>query len=194
MIVVDVNVLAFYLIEGVRTREARILRQMEPEWAVPPFWLIEFESVLQKYVRFANMPKDEAVDILNQAMDLFSQNEVTPEANAVMQDALNWGVTVYDAQYVSLAKQLGVRCISEDGPVQKKCPEIVLSMAHFFEAASGPHAVRETRTTYRTHVNKQNQWEKLYSLGNTLAQKNNLKASDMNKAIRSVRRQRRAYA
>ena len=48
MIVVDVNVIAFYLSEGNRTSDAQTLRRLDPLWAVPPFWAIEFQSILWK--------------------------------------------------------------------------------------------------------------------------------------------------
>jgi predicted nucleic acid-binding protein len=149
MIVVDANILAFYVIEGQRTVEANALREADPEWIVPAFWCVEFQSIVWKYARFGGMPADRALELLEQAMGMFSANEVTPPADAVLRDALCWGITVYDAQYASLARQMGIRCVTEDRPVQEACPTIAISLDGFLQGRSSGGVVRETRTPYR---------------------------------------------
>lgn len=149
MIVVDANVLSFYLIEGERTPDAKVLRDLDAEWIVPAFWCVEFQSILWKYVRFGGMPTEDALQLLDQALDMFSINEVTPPPDVVLRDALKWRITVYDAQYASLARQMGIPCVTEDGPVQDACPGIAVSIEAFLSGASGGPVVRETRTEYR---------------------------------------------
>ena len=149
MIVVDSNILAFYVIQGKRTADANALRELDAEWIVPAFWRIEFQSILWKYARFGGMPTEKALELLDQAIDLFSANEVAPPSDMVLRNAIAWGITVYDAQYVSLAKQAGVRCITEDVLLQKACPGIAFSLKDFINPAGG-EVVREHRATYRT--------------------------------------------
>jgi predicted nucleic acid-binding protein len=146
MIVVDANVMSFYLIKGERTPDANSLRDLDAEWIVPSFWCIEFQSILRKYVRFGGMPTEKALQLLDQATAMFSVNEVTPPPDTVLRDALTWGITVYDAQYVSLAKQMGIRCVTEDGCVQDACAGIALSIEDFIGGASGRRVVREPKT------------------------------------------------
>jgi predicted nucleic acid-binding protein len=131
MIVVDANILAFYVIEGKRTAAANALRARDAEWIVPGFWRVEFQSILWKYVRFGGMPVERALELLDQALSMFSANELAPPPDLVLRDALNWGITVYDAQYASLAKQFGVRCVTDDVPLQKACPSIAISLDAF---------------------------------------------------------------
>lgn len=150
MIVVDANVLAFYVIEGKRTTDANILREMDAEWIVPAFWRIELQSILWKYSCIGGMPIEKALDLLDKAIAIFSPNEVAPAPDIVLRDALNWKITVYDAQYVSLARQFGVRCVTEDVPVQKACPDIAISLENFLKQASGGNVVRESRGKYNT--------------------------------------------
>jgi predicted nucleic acid-binding protein len=150
MIVVDANILAFYVIEGKRTTEANALRELDAEWIVPTVWCVEFQSILWTYVRFGGMPTEKALELLDQAIALFSVNEVTPPPDRVLRTAIAWAITVYDAQYVLLAKQVGVRCITEDVPVQKACPGIALSLKDFINRAADGNVVRERQATYRT--------------------------------------------
>ena len=150
MIVVDANLVAFYLIEGKRTTEANALREKDGEWLVPVFWSVEFQSVLWKYVRFNGMPMGKALELLDEALTMFSANEVTPPPDVVLRDAINWGITVYDAQYASLAKQFGIRCVTEDVPVQKACPAVAVSLDAFLKGSPSSGMVRESRAPYRT--------------------------------------------
>jgi predicted nucleic acid-binding protein len=71
MIVVDANVLSFYMIQGDRTAEAHALKEADPEWLVPAFWSVEFLSILRKYVRFGGMPLEVALNLLDQAQAMF---------------------------------------------------------------------------------------------------------------------------
>jgi predicted nucleic acid-binding protein len=149
MIVVDSNVLSFYLIEGARTTEAHALRDVDSEWIVPAFWAVEFQSILWKYVRFGGMPSETALPLLDQAVATFSVNEVTPQPDTVLRDALNWGITVYDAQYASLARQMDIRLVTEDDSLREACRGIAVSLEDFIKGASGGNLVREARTEYR---------------------------------------------
>jgi predicted nucleic acid-binding protein len=150
MIVVDANILAFYIIEGKRTSDANALREMDAEWIVPAFWCVEFQNILWKYAQFGGMPMGKALELLDQAINLFSPNEVVPSPDTVLRDALNWRITAYDAQYASLARQFGIRCVTEDGPVQKACPAIAVSLDEFLQGPPSGGVVREPHAAYRT--------------------------------------------
>lgn len=150
MIVVDVNVLAACVIAGDRTADVRELRDKDPEWIVPSFWRVEFESILWKYVRAGGMQMDKALDLLDASLDLFSANEDATRPDVVLRDALRWGITVCDAQYVSLARELGVFCVTEDRAVQRACPGIATSVRDFIRHDSGGARVRESKPVYRT--------------------------------------------
>ena len=126
------------------------LADMESEWIVPTVWCVEFQSILWKYVRFGGMSTEKALELLDQAIDLFSVNQMTPPPDMVLRNAIAWGITVYDARYVSLAKQVGVRCITEDVPVQKACPGVALSIKDFINRDTDSSVVRERQATYRT--------------------------------------------
>jgi len=149
MIVVDANVLSFYLIQGERTAAAYALQAKDPEWSVPTFWSIEFLSILRKYIRFNGMPLAAALNLLDQAQTLLAANEAQPPLDIVLRDALRWGITVYDAQYVSLAKLYGIPCVTEDGRVLQRCPDVAISLADFLKAPPAGEFIREPPARYR---------------------------------------------
>ena len=150
MIVVDVNILAFYFLEGEKTADVNNLRKIDADWIVPNFWLIEFQSILWKYVRFGGMEESQALLLLERCRKIIGVNEHVPSPESVLGDALSLGITVYDAQYVSLAKQLEIPCITEDVPLQKACPGLALSIKDYVAFHSGKSSLRERRGTYRT--------------------------------------------
>jgi predicted nucleic acid-binding protein len=123
VIVVDANIAAFYLIQGERSQDARRLHALDSEWLVPPLWCAEFQSILWKYTRHGGMSEMSALALLDQAVELFRSSEKEPSPDCLLRDALRWKITVYDAHYITLARQLGVRCVTEDRPLQKACPD-----------------------------------------------------------------------
>jgi len=51
MIVVDTNVIAYLLIPGIFTDQAKATLAKEPHWAAPLLWWSEFRTVLTFYLR-----------------------------------------------------------------------------------------------------------------------------------------------
>lgn len=149
MIVVDVNILAYYLIEGERTPEAQALRLRDADWRVPVFWIFEFQSILSKYVRHGGMPAEDAQNLLAQAMSMFAAQELSMPADVVLQDALTSNISTYDAQYLSLARQLSVPCVTEDATLRKACPSVAVSLAEFLRRTELPPPAREAKAAYR---------------------------------------------
>ena len=152
MIVVDVNILANYTIKGARTEEAHRLWALNDYWLIPSFWRIEFQSVLWKCVRFQGMSKNEALAVMEQAIDLFSVNEQDISPGAALLEALSSGISVYDAQYVALARQLNIPCVTLDKALQKTCPDRVVLIDTFLSNRLGDGLIQEGRADYK--VNK----------------------------------------
>jgi hypothetical protein len=95
------------------------------------------------------MPENQAVALLEQAMQLFSGNERHIPHVAALREAIASGITVYDAQYVALARQLDIPCVSLDKALQKACPDQVVLINAFLEGHSGNGWIRETPAEYK---------------------------------------------
>jgi len=131
MIVVDVNVLAYSLIEGDRTGEAIKVQEADPDWRLPPVWRHEFANVLVTYVRQGGMPERRANDLYESAVASYGPREITPEPASVFKLAIGKRLSAYDAQYVALARQLSVPCVSEDAGILRAVPDWTCSMREF---------------------------------------------------------------
>jgi predicted nucleic acid-binding protein len=75
MIVVDVNVVAYYVIEGEKTALARELMQREPDWRLPDLWRHEYLNVLATYARQGGATLEQARVLWWRAIELFGPRE-----------------------------------------------------------------------------------------------------------------------
>lgn len=149
MIVADASILVHCVIEGEKTKEARQLWNLDSEWLVPTFWQVEFQSVLWKYVCFQGMPENKAITLLEYAIQLFSANERQIVHDSALREAIASGITVYDAQYVALARQLNIPCVTLDKRLQKACPDRVALIDSFLSNPSGGGLIREASAKYK---------------------------------------------
>jgi predicted nucleic acid-binding protein len=131
MVVVDVNVLAYSLIAGERTGEAIEVQRADPDWRLPPVWRHEFANVLVTYVRQGGMAERRAGELYEAAVASYGPREIAPDPGAVIRIAIGKRLSAYDAQYVALAQELDVSCVTEDGGVQRAVPACACSMRDF---------------------------------------------------------------
>ncbi len=131
MIVVDTNVIAYLLIEGEKTEQARDLWQSDSDWRVPPLWRAEFLSVLATTVRAGVIGEQEAMLLWRRATALLGHGEVEPGGEVVLTRALRDGLSAYDAQFVAVAESLGVRFITNDQKILRQRPDVAVPLTDF---------------------------------------------------------------
>ena len=137
MIVVDTNVIVCTLIEGPQTVLARRVYTLDPIWRLPDLWRHECLNVLSSYVNRKGMALDRACTLWNDAVRLFGHCSRPVDMIRALRLAASNGISTYDAQFVSLAQQLNVICVTEDRRLQVKFPELAVSMRAVC-AAAGP--------------------------------------------------------
>lgn len=131
MICVDVSVVAYLLITGDKTELAQQAWAKDPQWRVPSLWRHELLNVLAAYVRGGGATADDAEAIWRQAIVLLGSEEEQPSMERVLLLAAEQQISAYDAQYVALALTHRLPLISEDRALQRKFPEVVLSLQEF---------------------------------------------------------------
>jgi predicted nucleic acid-binding protein len=135
MIVVDANVVAYYVIEGEKTALARELMRREPDWRLPQLWRHEYLNVLATYTRQGGATLDQTRVLWRRAVELFGAREHATDAEAALSLAVQAPVSAYDGQYLALAQQLGTVLVTEDRRLLKAFPAIARTMR---AAASQP--------------------------------------------------------
>jgi predicted nucleic acid-binding protein len=136
VIVADVNVLAYLLIEGEHTSLAESVLEKDPAWAVPLLWRSELMSVLTAYVRTRALPIADAVAVTEKAAAVVKGREYAVRPERVFEVVSLSRCSSYDCEYVALAQDLGVRLVTSDKQVLAAFPGVAVSPAAFTRAAS----------------------------------------------------------
>lgn len=128
MIVVDVNVVAYLLIEGEATEAAAGVLRADPEWAAPLLWRSEWRNVLARYVRRGELDAQGARERLHAAERLFLGRELLPDGERVLELAASSVCSAYDCEYVAVAESLRVRLVTSDRGVLEAFPGIAVGL------------------------------------------------------------------
>ena len=119
------------MISGDKTDLALRVERRDPNWKIPPLWRHEFLNVLATSVRAGVIGAEQADAILRRALDLLIPAERAIDMVAALRLAVEHGISTYDAEYISLALDLQVRCVTEDGRLLTTFPETAVSMTAF---------------------------------------------------------------
>ena len=128
MIVVDTNVVSYLYLTGERSQQAEQLLSLDPHWCAPVLWRSEFRSVLSLYLRKGLLTLAEVLLILEQAEELLGDHEYEVPSADVMQLVNQSDCSVYDCEFVALAKYLGVPLVTADKKLLRKFPGIAKSL------------------------------------------------------------------
>ena len=130
MIVVDTNVVVHLLAgRGEMAELAAKLLRRDPEWGAPPILLSELRNVLAGWVRRGVAEAADAHSAYDDAALILAGRIVAVDGSAVIREALELGLSAYDAEFVVLARSLGVRLVSEDSAILESAPEVAESLA-----------------------------------------------------------------
>lgn len=128
MVLIDTSILAYLLIEGDRTDAAHALFAQDPDWRSEAFVLVEFSNVIATYVRTKALTRVQGADLLVEAEQRMQRLINLPHAHA-LETAAEFGISAYDARFIAVAKQLGVKLITEDAKLRAAAPSWTRSLA-----------------------------------------------------------------
>lgn len=134
MIVADTNLVSYLLIDGQHTRPARRVWAKDARWVLPPLWRSEYLSVLATSVRAGVLDRDQALAAWRAGVRLLGRSEHQPDGEAVLSMALDHGVSAYDAQFLVVARDLGVPLVTADRRLRAAAPGLTRSLTGFVRA------------------------------------------------------------
>jgi predicted nucleic acid-binding protein len=129
VIVVDTNIIAYFLIVGDRTAQTRQLWQTEPGWYLPALWRHEFLNVLASYTSHSRVPVADMTGIWQYANQLFAATTGEVDMESALELSVVHKISAYDAQFVTLAQQLGTVLVTEDKLLLKRFPDSTVSLS-----------------------------------------------------------------
>ena len=129
MIVVDSNVIAYLYLPGEFTAKAEKLLEREPDWAAPLLWRSELRNILALYMRKNLLDFGDAYRIQREAEALLADHEYDVDSFEVLTLARDSGCSAYDCEFIALAKQLGVKLVTEDIKLRQAFPKLTNGLA-----------------------------------------------------------------
>jgi predicted nucleic acid-binding protein len=152
MIVVDSNIVTARTLTSSLTAEAKQVEEKDPVWIVPVLWRYEFQNILASAIKAKQIKPEQALDIWERVSNMLIENEWEPSASKVIDLVAKYGISAYDGQFIAVALEMGIPCVTEDRELQEKFPDIAISMKKFLKAQS-TDAVREPMVRYHRRKN-----------------------------------------
>ena len=152
MIVVDSNIVAARNLTSSLTVEAKQVEEKDPVWIVPVLWRYEFQNILATAIKAKQIKPEQALDTWEKVSKVLIENECEPSASRVIDLVAKYGITAYDGQFIAVALEMGIPCLTEDRELQEKFPGIAISMDEFLKPEPTPestYVVREAKPRYR---------------------------------------------
>lgn len=128
MIVVDANIVAYFLLPGARAGRAETLQRKDPEWAAPFLCLSEVRNIALGFLRRRQLSAAEALEVGRHAEEILSGREYSVSSERVLTFAASFGCTAYDCEYVVLAEELDVPLVTSDRQILRAFPRIAISL------------------------------------------------------------------
>jgi predicted nucleic acid-binding protein len=128
MIVVDTNVMVYLLTGSGPGEEAARLLAGDPEWAAPPILLSELRNVMVGLVRRGRIEVIDAAAICNDAETILGERIASVPSEPVLETARSAGLSAYDAEFVVLARSLGVPLVTADGAILTGAPDVGVAL------------------------------------------------------------------
>jgi predicted nucleic acid-binding protein len=128
VVLVDTNILAYLMIEGDRTAAAQQLFERDSDWCSEAFVMVEFSNVIATYVRTGALTQAQGTKLLAESQAHIPTLHSVVNAQA-LENAMQFGISAYDARFISLAKQLKLKLVTEDAKLRVAVPSWTTSLA-----------------------------------------------------------------
>ncbi len=131
MIVADTNLISYLLIPGERNLEAENVYQKDDNWVVPMLWRSEFRNILTTYMGVTKMNVQQAIATMGKAEQMLADREYIVTSISVLELTQKTKFSAYDAEFVVLAKNLGVKLVTMDKNILKAVPKVAVTPREF---------------------------------------------------------------
>ena len=135
MLLVDTNIIASLYVRSAGSQAVAKLFARDAVWRTEPLALIELSNVLIAYERARYITAATARDCLNRAAAFLQPHLFRVSHQAALDAALRYRTTAYDARFLALARQLGVRLVTEDAKLRAAAPALTQSLAEALATA-----------------------------------------------------------
>jgi len=131
VIVVDTNVIAYLLLGGEKTSNARSVFERDPRWAAPLLWRSEFRSVLAMFMRQGKLTSEKAVEFMDAAETLMQGEEYQVDSGRVIKLIGSSKCSAYDCEFIALAQHLDIPFVTSDKQILNEFPDTAVSIESY---------------------------------------------------------------
>ena len=124
MIVVDTNVMTGLVVGGEDGADSAALLEQDAEWAGPGILVSELRNVLLGFVRRGELTTEQAKAMCDDASLVLGGRIISVSGSQVIDTALECDLTAYDAEFVVVARALGVPLATSDRAILAGAPDV----------------------------------------------------------------------
>jgi predicted nucleic acid-binding protein len=146
--VVDSNIIAARSLASSMTPMAERLKQKNPVWVVPILWRYAFQNILVTAIKARQTTLERAGVVWERVAGTLANNDSDPFPLKVLDLVARFRITAGDGQFIILAMEMDIPCITEDRALWERFPGIAVSM-HDFMNPPTTRAIREKSGRYR---------------------------------------------
>lgn len=131
MIVADANLIVYRFLKGPFTALSDAAVGKDSDWRTAPLWRYEFTSAVATMIIAKVVDEPTAVAAIGAAgAEMISRELLVPQELA-LEAAIRYRISAYDAQYIALAEELAVPCVTADVQLAAKVPNVAVLLADF---------------------------------------------------------------
>jgi predicted nucleic acid-binding protein len=131
VLVVDANVVAYLLVEGEKTGQAREVWAADRDWHAPRLLFYELANVFSRLIGQGALPLEAGMVGLESGLRLVRLLDRDPAPARLLEIASKLGLSAYDACYLAAAEMVRTPLVSEDARLLRAAPGVVRSLASF---------------------------------------------------------------
>jgi len=131
MLVVDANVVAYLLVAGEKTEQARELWEKDRDWHAPRLLYYELANVFTRLVKQAVTTPAEGRAGLESALGLVRLLDTDPSPARILEIASRLEISGYDACYLGAAEMLRAPLVTEDIRLLRAAPGVARPLESF---------------------------------------------------------------
>jgi predicted nucleic acid-binding protein len=131
MIVVDTNVLAYFLVPGPHSQAAQAVFAADSLWAAPLLWRSEFRNIIVLQMRHRGLSHVDAEGLMHNAMEIIADREFDIDSSKLFAVAAQFALSAYDAEYVSLADALRLPLVTTDEQILRTASSVAVHPCDF---------------------------------------------------------------
>lgn len=128
MLVVGANIVAYLLIEGEKTVQARELWATDHDWHAPRLLFYELTNVFSQLLKQRALSLEAASSGLDSGLGLVRLLDADPPAARILEIASRLSLSAYDASYLAASELLRAPLVTEDARLLRAAPEMARSL------------------------------------------------------------------